>query len=245
MAFVQCVVPVLHLLKWCLFAVMSQACNAVTEEENQEESGESASVVATPTQSPGSIFVGADSLPDSVPSTAASEPTLALPLDDVQEQEAGSPSSSPPTSSTLPTKNNSDLDSFDQHPMMKSSVANVDNQKSVAGMFHIKRYGELPPGIGSIHVNAVTISCSCDKVCVKPHAQATVCDCYNNSKLENRQILQGSGVRDQGQGRENRRAGFWKGFIPVFLMGAVSACVGFIVLKRCVHIVTPVSELPF
>ncbi|CAM6090528.1 unnamed protein product [Calypogeia fissa] len=124
---------------------------------------------------------------------------------------------------------------LDQHAVMKSCVAEVDNQKALTGVFHIKGYGELPPGIGSIHVNAVTISCSCDKVNSKPHVQATVCDCYDNSKGADSQVLEEprgtteeKGLGD-GQSWDKNRGGFRKSYACVFLMGAVSACVGFFV----------------
>lgn len=130
---------------------------------------------------------------------------------------------------------NKQLADLDQHPSMKSAVSDVDNQKSVTAVFHIKGYKELPPGIGSIHVNAVTISCSCDNVSSKPHVQATVCDCYDDSKVANSRVLEEPrgrteeiGLEDR-QSREKGRGGFRKSFACVFLMGAVSACVGFFV----------------
>lgn len=122
-----------------------------------------------------------------------------------------------------------------QHVSMKSSVADVDSQKSVTAVFHIKGSLESPPGIGSIHVNAVTISCSCDKVSSKPHVQATVCDCYDSSKRvsstpaleEPRGRTEEKGLKDGPIGEKRKGSAFKKSFALVFLMGAFSASVGF------------------
>ncbi|KAL2629303.1 hypothetical protein R1flu_013989 [Riccia fluitans] len=42
-----------------------------------------------------------------------------------------------------------------------------------------KQQRELPPGIGSIHVNAVTVTCSCSSVGL-PHVPTKACACYSS-----------------------------------------------------------------
>jgi len=146
-----------------------------------------------------------------------------------------------PSGSLLTTNNRQVVDS-DERLLLKQSVLEIQNQKSVSvlddqksvtGVFHLKGYGELAPGIGSIQVNAVTISCSCDKVSTKPHVQATVCDCYNSAKLAKGPVSQESVCKLEeqrlldGSSLWKRNGGFRKGFTCVFLMGVMSAFAGF------------------
>jgi hypothetical protein len=185
-----------------------------------EKSEESTIVFANPTEvsaEPVSVLLSSSAQGDSVvhPEESAAQ------MDNSKEEEASS-------STNMSSRR------LDQH-VPCDEHSEVDNQKSVNGLF-LKGYGDLPPGIGSIHVNAVTIHCSCDKVSAKPHVQATVCDCYNNSKLVNNQVLQGSGQivngqeADEEQSREKRRGGFRSGFVGAFLIGVFSACAGFVIL---------------